>query len=680
MNITFINKQTQNFKSWKWEKDNKKTKHKTEEIIAHRCRLVIEHLINNQPDQLIQAIRKLKEKNILIADKLLSSKAVNSLYQTILKTKDNSALGFLFEEFSDLPLTEEEIDTAIKNGNAPLFKLYIQMQKIYNLSEPELDFVYQECLNLAAQYKQPEIIKEIVQLSNKHKNHPLQSGLSLIDFAIENDQSDLLIDLLNRRATISSKTLEITKKKNNPIIFHKLYFYCKNNIQIRVDLINAAFHFKDQDKLIELLNSGLETYPPSNFLYNAAEKGLTELIVKCLELKPFTAVLNTKCGPDEWTPLHAATFNSHQDIALKLIEKGADPYAKDDEGYTPFYYAARNGLTKVIEKCLELNPSADLLNTKYGTNEWTPLHAATYMRHQDIALKLIEKGADPLATDSDRKTPFYYAAQKGLTEVIVKCLEHKSSDDVLNTKYGPGQKTPLHTATKGHEDIALKLIEKGADPLATDSGRNTSLHIATNKGFKEIALLLINNGALTNIMNSKGETPLDLLTKDNNWDLKDATEIDEKKYPVDYINIAHEHNNTRSNFFVHKEIAEKCEPIKKARKDYSSAKSIPLYGDFSHEVFKLYLQFLHTGEINITHDNFKDIAMAAHLVNSQEILKKLKDWVAGHPECENWKRHTEKPDDLAKQRYEITEVDPADKQEINSEATALKKVKLESDN
>jgi uncharacterized protein len=81
------------------------------------------------------------------------------------------------------------------------------------------------------------------------------------------------------------------------------------------------------------------------------------------------------------TPLHAATAGGHGDVALLLIERGADVGVADAAGHTPLHIAAENGLLAVVRA-------------------------------------LLARGADPLAVDGEDKTPLSRAAARNRTDVI----------------------------------------------------------------------------------------------------------------------------------------------------------------------------------------------------------------------------------------------------------------------
>ena len=77
-------------------------------------------------------------------------------------------------------------------------------------------------------------------------------------------------------------------------------------------------------------------------------------------------------------------------------------------------------------------------------------------------------------------------------------------------------RTPLHDAAKkGHTEIILALIKKGAKINAQDSFNLTPLHLAAENGHTQAVLTLMNNDADINTQDFKGWTPLNLAVANN---------------------------------------------------------------------------------------------------------------------------------------------------------------------
>ncbi|TWW55201.1 26S proteasome non-ATPase regulatory subunit 10 26S proteasome regulatory subunit p28 [Takifugu flavidus] len=94
-------------------------------------------------------------------------------------------------------------------------------------------------------------------------------------------------------------------------------------------------------------------------------------------------------------------------------------------------------------------------------------------------------------TDQDRRTALHWACSAGHTNIVEFLLD-------------------LGVEVNLEDDIALMLLENGADPNVTDKLESTPLHRASAKGNYRLIQLLLKQGASTNIQDSQGNTPLHL--------------------------------------------------------------------------------------------------------------------------------------------------------------------------
>lgn len=93
-----------------------------------------------------------------------------------------------------------------------------------------------------------------------------------------------------------------------------------------------------------------------------------------------------------WTPLHGAARNGHLEIVQKLLAKGADPNAKNENGYTALHFTSQAGKLEVIrallaDKRTEINIKDNLRRT--------PLYFASREGHVEIVQLLLDNGAEP---------------------------------------------------------------------------------------------------------------------------------------------------------------------------------------------------------------------------------------------------------------------------------------------
>jgi ankyrin repeat protein len=85
-------------------------------------------------------------------------------------------------------------------------------------------------------------------------------------------------------------------------------------------------------------------------------------------------------------------------VAELLLTKGADINARNDDGWTPLHWAARNGCDQETEFLLGRNAAVDARD-KDGN---TPLHLA---RSPAVRAVLVAHGADVSAKNNDGWTP-----------------------------------------------------------------------------------------------------------------------------------------------------------------------------------------------------------------------------------------------------------------------------------
>lgn len=189
-----------------------------------------------------------------------------------------------------------------------------------------------------------------------------------------------------------------------------------------------------------------------------------------------------------------------------------------------------------IIKTNNLAALKDLLKQKPDLNiqdnkSRTPLMQACYMNRIEMALVLIEAGADVNLQDDMLNSPFLYSGAEGQLPVVKACLLHGARFDIYN-RYGGTALIPaaekghtevvkllantpkypidhinrlgwtalleaviLGTGGKVHTEIVSELIKAGSNVNIADKDGVTSLQHARKRGFKQIEALLLQAGA-----------------------------------------------------------------------------------------------------------------------------------------------------------------------------------------
>ena len=134
----------------------------------------------------------------------------------------------------------------------------------------------------------------------------------------------------------------------------------------------------------------------------------------------------------------------------ELIADGKDVNAKDDDGWTPIYYALQNDHPAVVDALIIAG--ADL-NTRdmYGQ---TPLSLAVVYSNVRAVELLIVAGADIDATDSLGRTPLHNSAIKGRPEMVALLLWYGAD---VNPKNQVGW-TPLDVAVRHQQKEVIGLL------------------------------------------------------------------------------------------------------------------------------------------------------------------------------------------------------------------------------
>ena len=156
----------------------------------------------------------------------------------------------------------------------------------------------------------------------------------------------------------------------------------------------------------------------------------------------------------------------------------------------------------------------------------TPLFYACEKGNMNIAQALIDNGADIDVRDVDGKTPLEIAKEtidkeklrnaaaeykkknnpNNANEELFAAVKKKETTAAdINAILDKGanvnarnvlQSTPLHIACgNGHMELAMALVDRGADVDARDVAQRTPLHWACVDGHMEVAMALVDRGA-----------------------------------------------------------------------------------------------------------------------------------------------------------------------------------------
>ena len=240
----------------------------------------------------------------------------------------------------------------------------------------------------------------------------------------------------------------------------------------------AAIRFEHADAAAVLLHHGARPELPNRDNDTpgllAARNGMAQIVALMMEkgLDPDLSqipeidgysVANLVKGGYSRAALIEAAARGHEPVIDVLLQGGADPDIRDDEGRTALFWSASQGYLKSVLRLLADHADTNIAD-KHGT---TPLMLAAKSGYLKMAEALLDHGADVNAVDGE---PDPYGAIR---------VRERSGNSAL-----------IFAARGGHLDLVRLLLDHGAAPyLQTDRGESAA-DVARKNGYTQVVTLL----------------------------------------------------------------------------------------------------------------------------------------------------------------------------------------------
>ena len=197
------------------------------------------------------------------------------------------------------------------------------------------------------------------------------------------------------------------------------------------------------------------------------------------------------------TALLIATKERHQEIAIELIDKGADILHINKNGDSVLTLAASKGLTKIVVKVLAKVTADKSLDENFLQDTNKALHIAVEEKQEVCALLIINNGGDPWWTNSEGQNVLMLAASKGLARVVKKCVSAGDTSRIGKSDCR-GKNAFMRALSAANYDCAREIPSSDNQTAGEIDLLNVSLKTAVQHNDRDLIEFLVSRGASVN--------------------------------------------------------------------------------------------------------------------------------------------------------------------------------------
>lgn len=194
--------------------------------------------------------------------------------------------------------------------------------------------------------------------------------------------------------------------------------------------------------------------------------------------------------------------------AKRLLQQDSNlTFSKDESGRTAIHWAASGGCLELVQYCVALCEEAAASGDDMG---WTPLMISCSAGRLEVVRYLITlPQVDVNIHNSNGQTALHYAASRNHPQITSLLLENGANVNAQDKYHA----TPLHrAASQGHEKVVGLLLNAPKIQIdLTDSSGCSPLHLAVDEDREDVAIRLVEKGADLYLENKEKQTPLSLV-------------------------------------------------------------------------------------------------------------------------------------------------------------------------
>ncbi|MDR3111657.1 MAG: ankyrin repeat domain-containing protein [Elusimicrobiota bacterium] len=377
------------------------------------------------------------------------------------------------------------------------------------------DAIGHKALIVALSNKNSRIAQELVE-AGADINAPYKyvKGMTALMLAIENNMEETANFLIKYGANLTAKTedgtnvLMIASSKGMKSVVENILLSDSVNINDRNQkgLSALSMSLNKHNDVAKILNDA-GVIPVD--IFEAVAFGSTSTVDKMISAS--TTPLVSKVDAKGQTPLHHAYINNNYEIAVFLIEKGADINASDNSGLTPALICASNNSYDLM--CLAIEYKADMLAK--DTNNLAPIDYAVFFENYGMVEAIAKYDSQALDTvDINGFTPLDFAVASQNKRIVDLLMSSGAGIELAKSE------RPLNIAVSfGNISLAKFFIDNGASINAKGISNMAPLIVAARNNDINMVRFLLENGAKTNTREDENFTPIDYAKKNENLEM-----------------------------------------------------------------------------------------------------------------------------------------------------------------
>jgi len=202
--------------------------------------------------------------------------------------------------------------------------------------------------------------------------------------------------------------------------------------------------------------------------------------------------------------------------ALQLLDHVSNVNFVDINGETPLFLACNYGLDEIAIKLVEKGADINFRNPVYKTTyHWTPLGRALRYCNFTLAKYLVDHGAN-INSREGGMNPLLWFSWIGDLDNVKTCIGNNAD---INHANDEGVTPLILAAISGNEQVVTLLITSGAHVNHVSNNEVTALMNACIYGHEIIVRILLAAGANINVKNRLYGTPLERALVSHNYDI-----------------------------------------------------------------------------------------------------------------------------------------------------------------